>query len=520
MPTVTVNAQNKLDGKILKIDFQNGVSERRSSNIYLSSQGISISSSISLLSVERAIAHAATDKKIALILLNTDGLQVNGIASLEELRKSLEQFKSSGKKVISYSTSYSNASYYLASVADMAVFNPAGTVTISGLSSTTYYVKDLLDTAGVQVQLIRHGKYKSASETYISNEMSSENRQQTEIMLGSIWESMCAEISASRNLVSGKFSSLVDSLALSNAEDMLANNLVDTLMYRDGIENWLCSTFGVEKPTSIPKVSLSEYISGLKKGPASKKIAVIFADGEIREDGPVGIKFSQQIAEAKADSTVKAVVFRINSPGGTVSVSEFISREIETMRKVKPVVASYGNYAASGGYWISCDADRIFTDNSTITGSIGVFSLVLNVGNAIKENLYINPVTVSTNKHGSMYSGLRNLDNDEKEYEGRIVDNYYSKFISRVASCRGMSKEAVDSLGQGRVWTGVNAIGNGLADERGTVLDAIRYAASLVNLDKYRIVYYPIKKSGLSALFDVPESPLVMARMPYDIDIK
>ena len=523
-----------LKGKILKIDSRDLIAERGGSSMSVTLSGISSSSSLSLLSVERALERAVEDDHIAMVYLNYDHFSA-GMSAFEEIRGLLGKLSEAGKPVIAYGASLGNGSYYLASVADRVFLHPKGGGALTGLGSTQFYLKDLLDTLGVDVQLIRHGKYKSAGEMYVRNDISPENREQYETLLSSLWSGMVEEMAASRGKTPEAILSLVDSLGTGTADTWLENGLVDGLMYRDEMEQYLCHLFGTTDPEAVKTVSIKEYISDLKKGPSRKRIGVIYADGQIVRNGGglVGEKLAAEIAKVRADSTVKAVVFRVNSPGGEVVAADMIRREIEMLRKEKPVVASYGAYAASGGYLISAACDRIFVDNATLTGSIGVFGLVPSLGGAIRKNLKVNPVSMGTNAHSTMGTGMKPLTSEEEAWYQKEIEGIYDDFVSIVAEGRDMEKEAVDSIAQGRVWAGKDALSLGLADERGTLLDAIAHAASLAGLEHYRIAVYPPKKTlketlnTLSGNDDDRKDPLVdvkqllspgfnaIARMPY-----
>lgn len=493
------SAQDFLKGKILRIDLSSSVAEREDNSISLSLSGLSRSSSVSLLQVERAIRKAQNDRNIAMIFLNLDHFSA-GMAATEEIRSCLADFSAAGKPVVAYAASLSNASYYLGSVADRLFLYPKGEGTLNGLGSTQFFLKDLLDTLNVDVQLIRHGKFKSAGEMYIRNDISPENRRQYEELLGSIWDTFTEEIAASRGLEPARIREIADGLELSTARSWLDAGLVDGLKYRDEMEQYLAHLFGTDDPGDVKAVDLGEYMGKIRRGPASRKLAVIYADGEIVRSGGdiVGEKLARTIAAVRADSTVKAVVFRVNSPGGEVVAADMIRREIELLRKDKPVVASYGGYAASGGYLISAGCDRIFTDNTTLTGSIGVFGMVPSFGNAIRKDLLVTPVQVGTSAHSGMSQGISPLSDEELEWYQAEIESIYVDFVGVVADGRDMDVEVVDSLAQGRVWSGREAIGLGLADERGTLLDAIDCAVELSRGklgSSYRIVCYPESKS-------------------------
>ena len=525
-------ADGYLKGKILKIEMEDVVAERGGSSFSISLSGINTGSALSVLAVERALQKAAEDSKIAMVYINTDHFSA-GMASSEEIRKYIKAVSAAGKPVVAYGASMGNSSYYVASAADRVFLHPQGGGSLNGLASTQPFLKDLLDTLGVQVQLIRHGKFKSAGEMYIRNDISPENRKQYETMLGSIWSTIAEEIAESRGISVEDLNAWVNGLELSTAQTWLEKGLVDGLKYRDEMEDYLCRLFGTTESKSVKTVSLADYIDDLKKGPSKNKIAVIYADGEIvREGGDiVGEKLSKTIAKVRADSTVKAVVFRVNSPGGEVVAADMIRREIELLGKVKPVVASYGAYAASGGYLISAGCSKIFTDNTTLTGSIGVFGMVPSLGKAIRKNLHVNMVNIGTHEHSSMGSGMQPLTAEEEAWYQQEIEGIYDTFVGVVSDGRSMTKEAVDEIAQGRVWAGKDALRIGLCDEKGTLLDAIEYTAGVVGLDKYRIEAYPVKKSFLEELRNKgkvdKDAPLVLvkklaepgfkavARMPY-----
>ena len=519
-----------LKGKILKIDMQDVVAERGGNSFQFSLSGISTGSSVSLLSFERALEKAAEDDKIALIYMNTDHFSA-GLAPMEEIREYLKRFSAAGKPVIAYGAGFSNASYYIASVADRVFLYPKGSGTLNGLGSTQFFLKDALDTLGIDVQLIRHGKYKSAGEMYIRNDISPENREQYETMLNSIWGCMVEEMAASRGIDAETLKGWIDNLELSTANTWTEKGLVDGLKYRDEMEEYLCHLFGTTDPEKVKTVALKDYIDDLKKGPSSKKIAVIFADGEISRSGSevAGERLSREIAKVRQDSTVKAVVFRVNSPGGEVVGADMIRREIEVLQKYKPVIASYGSYAASGGYLISAGCEKIFLDNSTLTGSIGVFGMVPSFGKAIRKHLKVNPVSLGTNEHSTMGSGMAPLTPEEEAWYQQEIEGIYDDFVSVVADGRKVTKEYVDSIAQGRVWAGKDALRIKLADEKATVLEAVQYAAERAGLENYRIQMVPEVKSMFQQIMDgdskKKDEPLVkdllhpgfnaIARMPY-----
>ena len=526
-----LGAQGFLKGKILYFDAGDNLSERSGSSFKFSLLGgLSMSSSLSLLSVERALEKAAEDNDIAMVFFRPDMISA-GMAAREELRQSLARFAAKGKPVVCYGISFDTGSYYLGSVGDRVFMHPGSSGTLFGPSSTQLYYKDLLDSLGVRIQLIRHGSYKSAGEPYVRSEMSEENRQQYQALLGSIWEPMVEEMASSRGIAADTLRTWITSLQLSTSRDWLEKGLVDGLKYRDEMEEYLCHLFGKADPDDLKKVSMSEYVESLKQS-GSKKVAVLYAEGEIVRSGSgiAGEKFAREVAKVRADSSVKAVVFRVNSPGGEVVAADMIRREIESLRKDKPVIASYGDYAASGGYLISAGTDRIFVDNATLTGSIGVFGQVISYGEALSSKLHIHPYTVGTHEHSDMGSGMRPLDEKELARYQEDIDGIYDDFVRVVSDGRGMDRDAVEAVAQGRVWSGGDALKNGLADEKGTLLDAVKYAAWLAGLGKYSIEAYPEKNDLLGEILSLakeedhqlvrvreilPAGFSTVARMPY-----
>ena len=531
---VTAQAQDFLKGKVLKIDMSETVSERASGGGF--SMPVPISglsgSSVSLLDLELALEKAAKDDDIAMVYLNFDKVKAGG-AAREELRECIRRFSASGKPVVAYGASLSNASYYLASVADKVFLHPKGSGTLNGLSSTQYFLKDLLDTLGVEVQLIRHGKFKSAGEMYIRNDISPENRRQYEALQSSLWKTITEEIAASRKVSVDSVRFWADNLVLSTADTWVDKGLVDGLKYRDEMEQYICHLFGTRNPDAVGRIGIKEYAKKAAKRKGKTKIAVLYADGEIARTGNqiAGEKFAAEVARLRKDESVAAVVFRVNSPGGEVVAADMIRREIELLGKEKPVIASYGAYAASGGYLISAGCRKIFTDNTTLTGSIGVFGMISSFGKAIKKIFKVNVVSVETSPHSALENGMRPLTQEEQDWYQKEIEAVYTDFVGVVSEGRDMTPEQVDEIAQGRVWSGRDALLIGLADEKGTLMDAIACAAEEADLDKYGIVSYPEVKSmtlaeimgkGSSKKDDNPlvnllENPgyRAMAQMPY-----
>ena len=484
---------------ILKIDFTQPISERGGESFSFNPMAMnaSMSEGISLLDAIRALDAAAVDPQIRFVYLKPDQLEMS-VAHIEEFRSALERFRESGKPVIAYAQGLSSGSYYLASVADKVILNAYGDVNIAGMNSQLMYYKDLIDRLGIDVQLIRHGKYKSAGEPYIKSEMSKENKEQYEKLLGSIWGTIAESVASRRDFTVEEFNGWIDNLEISTREQAKEKGLVDELWYDEQVREYFCTLCNVKKTKDLHYVSLKDYVTArVRTNFRSKdKIAVVYADGEIvmndEEEGSIGNNFAKVIAEVREDPQVKALVFRVNSPGGSVQAAAAIEHEIAKFKETgRPVVASYAEYAASGGYWISCGTDKIFCDKTTLTGSIGVFGLIPSFGKALKKNVYLNVYEVSTHKHGSMTNGMSPLDPEEEVVMQASIDQIYDDFVNLVSAGRGLTYEAVDDIAQGRVWAGTDALGIGLVDEMGGLSEAIAYAASMVSLDTYRLVEYP-----------------------------
>mgnify|MGYP004685488795 FL=1 len=449
----------------------------------------------------KAIHKAAEDPGVQYILVKTDGASTS-LTKLEELRKTLTDFRKSGKAVIAYGEAFTSGSYYLASVADKiyTTRHHGGNNFMLGISGRMLFLKDLLDKLGVNYQLIRHGKYKSAGEMYVKNAPSPENMEQNQAMIDSMWETVAAETAGSRGVSVDSLNYFIDHLSIALPEDMVSHNLADEALSVEEYKGKLADLAGKDSYKDVKFIPFCDYAAA-KATPnltAKKNIAVIYANGNILEqDDPNNIsgdRFAGIIAKVRADSTVKAVVFRVNSPGGTVLAASKIKEEIDLTRAVKPVIASYGDYAASGGYWISNSCDHIFSNATTLTGSIGVFSAIPEFGKTLKEIAHVNMVPVKSHKHSDMLSLTRPFDAEETAWMQVYVDDIYNSFVSIVAGGRDMTFDAVDKIAQGRVWTGADALKIGLVDEIGTLEDAIRYAGSMAGdaeVENWGIVSYP-----------------------------
>lgn len=439
---------------------------------------------IGIYSAVSAIKTAASDPAIRFIYMLPDATSA-GISHLEELRRALADFRQSGKPVVSFMENPSNAGLYLASVSDKIFLSSyeGGMNTVTGLSSQMLFLKDLLDKIGVNVQLIRHGKYKSAGEMYIRNSASQANKEQYTQMISSMWGSIASEIASSRGISVESLNSLIDKLQLNRPEDFLNSGLVDEIVTKDELHQRLCNLFVTNDYRDIKAISIADYakLKNTMNYKAANQVAVVYANGEIVDaedfENIEGDRFAKIISDLRRNDQVKAVVLRVNSPGGSVFASEKIRAELELLGKEKTLVASYGDYAASGGYWISAGCEKIFSNATTLTGSIGVFSMIPDFSKVVRDKVHVGVTTINSNKHSDMYSLMRPLDAEETAYMQASVEDIYEKFTGIVAEARDMDVDEVDAIAQGRVWTGSDALGIGLVDEIGTLEDAINYAA-------------------------------------------
>lgn len=468
---------------------------------------------LGIYSAINAINAAASDPAVKFIYMKPDGVS-GGTAQIEEFRKALKNFRNSGKAIVSYIESPGNGSYYLASVSDKIFMTPHdGAMNMfTGLSSQMIFLKDLLDKVGVNVQLIRHGKYKSAGEMFVRNSSSKENLEQNTEMVESLWGTWASEIAESRGISTEKLNGIINNLELNFPTDWVEHGLVDELLNYNQLEDKLCDLFVAEKYEDVKGISLNDYatLKNTVNFKAKKKVAVIYATGDIvdgdAKENVAGNRFAKIISDVRKDSSVYAVVLRVNSPGGSVLASEKIKAELDLLRESKPIIASYGDYAASGGYWISANCDKIYSNASTLTGSIGVFSMIPDLGDVVKDKLHVTITPVNSNAHSDMYNGFRPLNQKELDYMQASVENIYDKFTKLVSEGRGMPVERVDEIAQGRVWTGADAIGIGLVDEIGTIEDAINYAAlsieGVTGVQDVQVVGYPKPQSAIEALLE------------------
>lgn len=461
---------------------------------------------LGILDIVSAINSAAFDPAVKYILLKPD-MTTGGPAQIEEIRAALEEFRMSGKAVVSYIENPTNAGYYLASVSDKIYMtsHEGGMNTFNGLSTQMLFLKDALDRLGINVQLIRHGKFKSAGEMFVRTSSSKENMHQNQETIDSMWDSWSRQIAESRSMTPEKLDGLLNSLELNFPEDFLEHGLVDELLTQDQLQSKLAVLFMTDKFSNVKTISLQDYCQLTVTGnpQASSKVAVIYVEGNIvdgnGEEEVAGDRFASIIRKVRNDKSVKAVVLRVNSPGGSVLASEKIKTEIDLLKENVPVIASFGDYAASGGYWISAGCDYIYTDATTLTGSIGVFSLIPDFSGTLGKKLHVNLTSVNSNPHADMYNMTRALTEEETAYMQESVERIYDRFTHIVAEGREMSIEEVDAIGQGRVWTGVQAVELGLADCIGSLNQAILHAALLIDgnngLENIQIAEYPKPKT-------------------------
>lgn len=462
----------------------------------------------------KVINQAANDDKIKGISLNVRQLSASP-ATLSEIREALIHFKESGKFILAYSDNYSQTNYYLSSIADMVCLNPQGEVDIHGLAFQTMFYKGLIDKLDVDIQVVKCGKYKSAVEPYLMDKMSDANREQMNRLVQSLWTKIKDDIAEARNLSANDIDSIANNLLISDANDAQKLGLIDRIVYQQEYNKLLKDQLGLNEEETLNLVSFSDYKKSITSNLTSTltlnskdKIAVIYAVGSII-DGKgnmttIGSEtLGREIRRAYKDKDVKAIVLRVNSPGGSALASDIIWSEIENAKAAgKKVVTSMGDYAASGGYYISCNSDAIVAQPNTLTGSIGVFGILPNLQECFKNKLGITIDVAKSNDHADAFTGMRAMTEEEYDHMQNSVNIVYNTFLNRVANGRNMTVAQVDSIGQGRVWSGTDALEIGLVDQLGTLDDAITLAAQLANLDQYDLAYYPQKQTWYEMIFN------------------
>ncbi len=505
---------------ILHIEFKKAIKDRPSNNPLenFDFNTLEDKTPMSLNSIINNIEKAKYDKRIIGIYLDVASLKAN-LATTEEIRKALEDFKTSGKFIVSYSEYYNQAEYYLASVADEIYLNPAGELDFKGYAATLMFFKDALNRLEIDMQVIRHGKFKSAIEPFIRNDMSEANRKQYEELLDGIWTDRIQKIAQARDQSPSKLNQIADSLNIRIAKDAVSYGLVDKLLFEDEVNKILLEKIEDTESESPTFVTLNTYRKTKRSTKPNEdqeikelwnsknKIAIIFAEGEIvsgkSKDGAMGSEtIANAIKEARKDDKVKAIVLRVNSPGGSALASDVMWRETQLAKESKPLVVSMGDVAASGGYYISCGADVIYAESSTVTGSIGVFGLIPNMSGMLKNKLGIHTDVVGTNTYADGLSPFRPLTQTERNALQDKIEFIYDDFTSKVAQGRNMTQAEVDSIGQGRVWNGLSAKRIGLVDEIGGLDDAIIKAAMLAELKDYKLKELPAQEDPFQKMMN------------------
>ncbi len=493
---------------LLLLDLSGTIVERTSSNPFedMVSELVSKEKTIGLNDVLANIKKAANDDNISGIQLEA-GMVSAGYGTIEEIRNALIEFKKSGKFIYSFAPVYTQKAYYLASVADRIYMPPIGMLEFNGMSAETVYLKGALDKLGVEMQVVRHGKFKSAVEPYMLDKMSEASRLQTQTYVGAIWNNTLQKVADARNLTPDRLNAIADGAPIfSNPQLLVDNGLIDGLRYKDEVIAELKEKLGVEDKDDIKAVKISKYtkvyVPAKTKGIAKDKIAVIYAEGEIDGSSSGGInseKLSKTIRQARRDSSIKAIVLRINSPGGSALGSDLIWREVKLAQETKPFVVSMGDVAASGGYYIACAADTIIAQPNTITGSIGIFGVIPN-GKVLLNKIGITFDGVKTNKFADIPSTTRPFNAEERELLQAYIEQGYEVFIGRCAEGRHTTTQYIDSIGQGRVWAGTNALEIGLVDKLGGIVEAIETAKGMAGLEKYRVVELPEQSDPFTEL--------------------
>jgi protease-4 len=470
---------------------------------------MTISPVTGLNEILRNIDKAADDPKIKGILID-NGMMPSGWATTEEIRNSLRKFsEESGKFIIAYSDyALDQQGYYLSSIADKIFINPSSSVDFKGLTGEVMFYKKALEKLGLEVQVIRHGKFKGAVEPYILDKLSEENKAQIKDYVGSIWNHSVRMMAESRGLSETRLNELADKLAGTVSSDALENGLVDGLLFRDELNDTLKILSGLTTDDKINFVTMGKYAKVPdpdKVLTLKRRIAVIYASGSIvtgrgSETNIGGNNYSEIIRKERLDSTVKAIVLRVNSPGGSAIASDMIWRELELAAREKPVVISMGNYAASGGYYISAPGTKIYANPTTISGSIGVFGLIPNAGKLMEQKIGITTESVNTNEHSDFPSVFRPMSTYERQIMQKNIEQVYSDFVNKVSAGRDMDFTSVDSIGQGRVWSGASALNIGLVDEMGGLNDAIEGAAELAGIENYSIKELPVAEDPYTKL--------------------
>lgn len=512
------------ENSIFTLKLNGTLSERASANPFQSFLGEE-NTNYGLDEILSSIQKAKDNENIKGIYLHAEALETS-FASLEEIRSALMDFKESGKWIVAYGDQYDQGTYYLASTADKIIVNPQGSIAWHGLASQVVFFKDLLGKLGVDMQIFKVGTYKSAVEPFIATEMSPANREQTTAYITSIWNKLLEDISASRNLPVDSLNYYADQMMdLRPAQDYITYGMADTLMYKDEVLSYLKNMSNREADESLRTLSLEDMKNVKRNVPKDKSgniIAVYYAYGEIdnstsTDEGIDSKKVCRDLRKLREDETVKAVVLRVNSPGGSAYGSEQIWNEVVKMTAEKPVVVSMGDYAASGGYYISCAADCIVANPTTLTGSIGIFGMFPNMEKLFSDKLGLNFDMVKTNKLADMGDLTRPFNAAESEIMQNYINNGYKLFVKRCADGRKMTTEAIEKIAEGRVWTGATAKELGLVDELGGLDKALEIAAEKAGVEAYSTITYPAKEGMFSSLLNQSKNDYIEGKLEESI---
>lgn len=543
---------NLKENTVLTLKLEGVLAERVNSNPLMEMLGLSETNQIGLDDVLASIKKAKENDKIKGIYIDARMFYASG-ASLKEIRDQLVDFKSSGKFIVAYSDTYLQGCYYLSSVADKVIMNPQGNLDLHGLSASPTFYKGLLDKIGIEMQIFKVGTFKSAVEPFMLDKMSDANREQVTSYINDMWSTITGDISESRKMSVEKINLITDSLGLfRKPETCVQDGLLDTLMYEPAVKEYIKTLVGVEEAKDIRFASIKDMTTVEFKEPSKSEdiIAVLYAEGSITngssKEGITDKRFVKEIEKLKDNDKVKAVVFRVNSPGGSAYASEQIWKAISDLKEKKPVVVSMGDYAASGGYYISCNASKIIAQPNTLTGSIGIFGMFPNF-EGISKKVGLSYDNVKTNKMSDFGDTTRPMREDEKAVMQNYIERGYDLFLTRCSEGRGIPKDSLDRIAQGRVWTGAQALKIGLVDALGNLDTAIKEAAKLAELEDYGLRSFPKKEDFWSSLLndqkeemttkalkeylgsdyhlfktikEIKEQDFIQARMPYDIDIR
>jgi protease-4 len=463
-----------------------------------------------------AIHKAKNDDNIKGISIETDNINA-GTTQIDDLRNAIEDFKKSGKFVYAYGNSVSQASYYLGSVADQYYLNPSGGIELKGLATEVTFFKDFAEKYGIGIEVIRHGKFKSAVEPFLRNDISPENKEQLSTLLNDIWGNTSSKMAASRKMQSEEFKTVVDSLYGMIPDLTVKYKLADKLIQKSEYDQLIRTKLSLAEKDNLNKVSLQKYIDSFDdKDSSGEKVAVLYASGSINNGDEYSDIYSEKyikyIKELQKDDKVKAVVLRINSPGGSANASDEILFELQQLKKTKPLVVSFGDYAASGGYYIAMGADKIYSEPNTLTGSIGVFGVLPYFKDIANKNGVRSDI-VATNANSAYYSSLHGLTPYGVNLMTRSVEGTYKRFVYFVTQNRKKTFEQIDNIGGGRVWSGVRAKEIGLVDELGTLNDAVKFAAQKANLKSYNVASYPKRMTAFEQIFDDMNEDDISARV-------